>query len=157
MWTLRVYFDRLRAVNYTPLFDLTDSSIWEEPYHVRILWITLMSRKKADQVVYADEYKLRKWSNLNTIEEVSDALRVLLSPDTRRPNQPYEGRRIEKVDGGWFLLNGHKYQEMMRKTNDRARKARWARNKRARANSTLAERNAVNRAHNGSDPEGLLR
>src|SRR5688572_19625127 len=95
--------DRLLLVgfslmNYVPLFDLTDSSIWEEPYHVRILWITLMARKKSDQVVYADEYKLRKWSNLNTIEEVSDALRVLSSPDTKRPNQPFEGRRIEKVE-----------------------------------------------------------
>jgi hypothetical protein len=144
------------SVNYTPLFDLTDSSIWEEPYHVRILWITMMARKKSDHVVYADEYKLRKWSNLNSIEEVVDALRVLAAPDGRRPNQPHEGRRIEKVDGGWFLLNGEKYQEMMRKINERARKARWAREKRRRVSSTLLERNAVQRAENGDDPEGLL-
>lgn len=123
-------------MRYAPLFDIADSSIWEEPYHVRILFITMMAKKGPDQVVYADEYRLKNWSKLNTLEEVYDALRILESPDPKRPKQPYEGRRIKKIDDGWLILNGMKYEEMMKKVNDRARKSRWARETRERQRST---------------------
>ena len=152
MWTNCVY------MRYSPLFDLTDSSLWEEPYHVRILFVTMMARKSSDQVVYADEYRLRKWSNLNTLDEVKDALRVLQEPDTKRPGQRYEGRRVEKVEGGWLMLNGQKYEDLMKVVNERARKAKWARDKRAKeayaAGKRAGRKRALARARFDGEVEG---
>lgn len=116
---------------FAPLFsEITDSSVWEEPYHVRLLWLTMLAKKQSDHVVYGDTYRLRRWSNLRTMEEVDDALRILTSPDERRKGQEFDGRRIEKVDGGWKVLNGQKYEDLMRKISERIRKARWARENR---------------------------
>lgn len=122
--------------SFAPIFaEITDSSIWEEPYHVRLLWLTMLARKQADQVVYADAYRLRKWSNI-TEAETQDALRILSSPDERRKGQEHEGRRISEVPGGWLILNGAKYQMLMQVVAERARKARWAREYRAKATNT---------------------
>lgn len=123
-------------MRYAPLFSgITDSSLWEEPLHVRVLFITMFANKQPDHVVYADVWRLRKWSNL-TYEETEDALKILESPDARRPGQEFEGRRIEKVEGGWLVLNGQKYEDLMRKLNERARKAKWAREQREKARIT---------------------
>lgn len=120
-------------ISFAPLMsEITDSSVWEEPYHVRILWLTMLARKQADHVVYADAYRLRKWSNLKSIEEVEEGLRILSSPDERRLGQEFGGRRIEKVEDGWLVLNGQKYEDMMRKISERIRKAKWAREHRAK-------------------------
>lgn len=145
-------------ISFTPLFsEITDSSVWEEPYHVRITWVTMMARKQADQVVYADVWKIKKWANLNTIEEAEDAIKVLSSPDARRPGQEFEGRRIEKVEGGWRLLNGQHYEQLMRSISERVRKARWARDHRAKekaasqpgAKSEIGQKDVESNAENG--------
>jgi hypothetical protein len=140
--------------SFTPLFsEITDSSIWEQPYHVRIAWLTLMARKQADQVAYCDAYKLKKWANLGSIEEAEDALRILSSPDKDRPGQEHEGRRIEKVEGGWRLINGQRYEELMRTISERVRKARWAREHRAKAGEVkLGSKSEVG----GKDVESLV-
>ena len=98
---------------WAPLFNkIVDSSIWDEQLHVRVMFVTLLALKDADHVVWGyDEYRLKKRANMS-LEQVQDSLKVLSSPDRLRPNQPHEGRRIEKVhseDGmqsGWLVLNG---------------------------------------------------
>lgn len=133
-------------MNYAPMFSqIADSSLWEEPYHVRILFVTMMAKKQADHVVYADEYRLKKWSNLYSMEEVMDALDILSSPDPKRPGQQFDGRRIQKVDGGWLVLNGEYYEELMQIVNERCRKARWAREQRRKAKE--AKKNKGNKFH----------
>lgn len=93
--------------------------------------MTMLAKKQADHVVYGDLYRLKKWSNLQTMEEVEDALRILASPDTKRPGQEFDGRRIESVGKDeWLVLNGAKYEVEMQKINERARKAQWARKNR---------------------------
>ena len=65
--------------------------------------------------------------------EVLDALRVLSSPDTKRLEpQPYEGRRIEKTEDGWLVLNGQSYEDMMRNLNRRNYKTEKQREYRGR-------------------------
>ena len=137
-------------ISFSPLMsEITDSSVWEEPYHVRIAWVTLMARKQSDHVAYCDAYKLKKWANLKTLAEAEDALKVLSSPDERRPGQEYEGRRIRKVEGGWEVLNGNLYEEMARKISERVRKARWAReNRKLKKGTPLPGEEAYVRAEN---------
>jgi len=118
---------------FAPLMSqIVDSSLWSEEYYVRILFTTMLAKKDSDHVVRATAYNLHRWANI-TQEEVLEGLRILSSPDKKRLDpQEHDGRRIEKVEGGWLVLNGAKYEAMMRKIAEQARKARWARDNRAR-------------------------
>lgn len=103
---------------WAPLFSrIVDSSLWLEPDYVVKVFLTMMAKKDADQVVRGSAFNIAQWAK-KTEQETLDALRILSAPDTRRLEpQPYEGRRIEKVDDGWLILNGQFYEEMMRKAN----------------------------------------
>ena len=112
--------------------DLPDSSVWDEPYPVRVLWISMLALKNSQFVVLADSaYKLARRANMKE-QEVIDALNVLSSPDIRRgEDQKFEGRRIEKVEGGWLILNGEKYRDLIAHLTRREYKNKWERDKRA--------------------------
>jgi hypothetical protein len=109
---------------YTPLFSkIVDSSIWDESDCVVKVYLTMLAKKDRDQVVRGNAYNIAAWSR-KTEAEVIEALKVLGSPDTRRLEpQPHEGRRIERVEDGWLILNGRHYQDQMQVVNRRAYKA----------------------------------
>lgn len=110
--------------NYTPIFEnIVDSSLWEEPYYVRVLFLSMLALKDRDHVVRADVYRLKKRANMKE-EEVIEGLKRLEAPDRKRPGQLFEGRRIEKVEDGYLILNGDKYQKLMREANRRAANAK---------------------------------
>lgn len=48
-----------------------------------------------------------------TIPEVKAALEILLAPDEYSRTTDREGRRIEIVDGGWWIINHGKYRAKM--------------------------------------------
>lgn len=116
----------MSANSWSPIWQgILDSSIWEEPDHVLRVFVALLSLKGMDDVVQFDDYKLARRIHMDLdMPRFLDALRILASPDLKRPGQEFEGRRIEKVDGGWKLLNGEKYREMMKLENKRARDRR---------------------------------
>ncbi len=132
---------------YTKLFEkIVDSSIWMESAPTCKVWITLLATKKSDHIArYGSVANLSRRAGL-TLEETEEAVRVLESPDPHRPDQEFEGRRIERVPDGWFVLNGEKYQSLKTaeelRERDRERLKRWREAKRA---ETLPEtfRNAV--------------
>jgi hypothetical protein len=98
--------------HYTPIWvNMVDSSIWMEPLHVRVLWVTMLLMKGKSNVVWANPFVLHRRANL-TMDQVEDGLKVLSAPDKLRPGQKHDGRRIEAVDGGegWLILNGEEYQ-----------------------------------------------
>lgn len=98
-----------------------ESSLWDEPDYVCKVFLTMLAIKDAYHVVTLDAYGIGKKAR-KTEQEVLDALKILSSPDTRKITpQPFEGRRIKAVPGGWLILNGEKYREMVR---DEMRKAR---------------------------------
>jgi hypothetical protein len=72
----------------------------------------MLALKNRDQVVHASIPGLAKVAGI-TIDECEVALRAMMLPDpySRTPDQ--EGRRIQKVDGGWFIINGEKYRDYM--------------------------------------------
>ncbi|MBU6231552.1 hypothetical protein KGP36_02695 [Patescibacteria group bacterium] len=109
---------------WTPLFSkIVDSSIWAEPDYVVKIFITMLALKDSDQVVRYNAFALAQRAH-KTEKEVLDALNILSSPDDKRLEpQPFEGRRIERVEDGWKLLNGQFYEDMMRGLNRRAYKA----------------------------------
>lgn len=117
---------------WAPIFSrIVESSIWDENDMVCKVWVTLLALQDADHVVRKTIYAIARASR-KTEKEALAALKVLSSPDRRREEpQEFEGRRIQKVDGGWLILNGQRYEELMRKVSRQAYQAKWAREHRA--------------------------
>ena len=100
------------SMGYTKLYSgLVFSTVWREDMHVKIVWITLLALSDAGGIVSASVPGLAAAAAV-TVEQCLDALTRLSSPDTHSRTKEYEGRRIEEVDGGWFILNYGKYREM---------------------------------------------
>lgn len=110
--------------HYTPLFSkIVDSSIWCESDVVVKVFLTLLAKKERGGVVIASAFMIAQWAK-KTEGEVIEALKVLSSPDTKRLEpQPFDGRRIEKVEGGWRILNAEYYQGLMMDANRRVKNA----------------------------------
>ena len=99
---------------YTKLFqDIVTSTIWVECNDCRVLWITILALKDETNVCRATVPALAKMCNI-TIQECEDYLVKFQEPDEYSRSREFEGRRIERVDGGWLVLNGQKYRDMMR-------------------------------------------
>jgi hypothetical protein len=95
---------------YNKLFtSILDSSIWLEPTHVRIVWITLLAAMDKDGFAHFSAIGNLSSRARVTDKDATDAIRVLLAPDPHNPDQPNEGRRIERVPGGFTILNAAKY------------------------------------------------
>jgi hypothetical protein len=111
--------------HYVPLFEqIVDSSIWCESDLVVKVFLTLLAKRKKNGIVYGNAFNIAQWAK-KTESEVLEALAVLAAPDRRRLEpQPYEGRRIEKVEGGWLLLNAEHYQKLMVAENKKHANAR---------------------------------
>lgn len=123
---------------FAPIFAcIVDSSLWLEPDFVVKVFITMLAKKDSDFVVRGSAFNIASWAKKDE-REVLEALKVLSSPDTKRIEpQPFEGRRIKRVEDGWLILNGALYRDLMVKENERARKRRWAAEKRAQEKQAL--------------------
>jgi len=103
---------------YTKLFStIVASTIWREPDHVRIVWITMLAMSNADGVVEASVPGLADLARV-TVEQCEDALFRLRTPDPYSRTKDNEGRRIADVDGGFLILNRAKYRDKC-STDDR--------------------------------------
>lgn len=91
--------------------ELVSSSIWEGPYHHRIAWTALMVTCNTNGISPVTEASLYRVANI-TKEEAEDAIKAFTSPDPKSRTPDYEGRRIERVSGGFKLLNYFKYRDI---------------------------------------------
>jgi len=110
---------------WTPLWSgIVESSLWAESDAVRIVFVTMLALKDSDHIVRWSAFALARKAN-KTEKEVLAALKALSSPDKRRlEKQPFDGRRIQKVEDGWLILNGELYRKKMQ---EEMKKARWRR------------------------------
>ncbi|MBX3173292.1 MAG: hypothetical protein KF709_02715 [Gemmatimonadaceae bacterium] len=90
---------------------ITRSSIWREPPATRVVWIALLALANRDGFVKGVEAWLAAEANVSR-DECREALRTFMEPDPESQDQDYGGRRVEKVEGGWLVLNYPKYREM---------------------------------------------
>jgi hypothetical protein len=112
---------------YVKVFqDILDSSIWDEDLATRIVWLTMLIMADEDGVVRASESGVRRRAAV-TEDQISKAIKTLLSPDSDSKDQAHDGRRIERMEGGWQVLNYKKYREIRTKKQrkDAERQARW--------------------------------
>lgn len=116
---------------YNKLFTkILDSSIWLAPDPHRLVWITLIaSMDRYGVTQFACAQNLADRSRVS-LKATKDAITAFESPDKHDPEQEFEGRRIERIPGGWLVLNAEKYRDMVtaavasEKTRERMRKYR---------------------------------
>ena len=90
-------------------------------------WIAILANKdfkthhvRTNALILSDQARISR-------ENAEDAIRVLCSPDPDSLDPEFEGRRLEKLPaGGYVVLNGAKYSKLMaefrKKEYDRERK-----------------------------------
>lgn len=99
---------------YNRLFTkILDSSIWLESSNTRIVWITLLAAM--DETGYAHFSATENLANRArvSVEDTEKALVCLLAPDLNSANPANEGRRIERVPGGFMILNAEDHRKTL--------------------------------------------
>jgi hypothetical protein len=100
-------------MGYTKLFSsIVASTIWREDDKTRIVWITMLAMKNERHMVEASLPGLADMARV-TVEECEMAIKKLESKDGYSRNQDHGGRRIERTQGGWKILNGEYYRQQM--------------------------------------------
>ena len=100
-------------MGYTKLFSsIVASTIWREDDKTRLVWITMLAMKNERHLVEASLPGLADMARVK-IEECEKAIKKLESKDGYSRNQDHGGRRIERVQGGWKILNGEYYRQQM--------------------------------------------
>lgn len=99
---------------YNKLFTkILDSSIWLEPTTTRIVWLTMLAAMDEDGFVqFASIANLAYRARVDA-SDCEVAVKILESPDVNSSDVDNEGRRIERVPGGWMILNATKYKELV--------------------------------------------
>lgn len=101
---------------YNKIFTkILDSSIWLEAQPTRIVWVTLIAAM--DETGFCAFSAPQNLANraIVSLDEALSAIHVLESPDANSADPDNEGRRIERVPGGWMVLNSEKYRELVTK------------------------------------------
>lgn len=90
--------------------EILSSSIWNEGDKVRLVWITMLAAMGPDGMVRASVGGLAHLARVDK-EACEEAIGVLSKPDPDSRSTAFDGRRIERVEGGFLILNGAKYRE----------------------------------------------
>jgi len=128
-----------------------DSTIWSEPMPTKVTWMAMMLLADWDGNVRMPIPGLAKRAGVS-LKECEEALEVFLSPDPYSTTPDKEGRRIEKIEGGWHLINHAKYKEMCSTEKRRAYKRKHSADYRARERERIqseADRKALQDAGDG--------
>lgn len=100
---------------FTKLFSsIITSTIWMEKTDTRIVWITMLALADKNGEVQGSVPGLARMAGVS-VDACREALNSFLGPDPDSRTKDDEGRRIEEIDGGWFLLNHAKYRKMASK------------------------------------------
>jgi len=99
---------------YNKLFTkIVDSSIWLEPSPTRIVWLTFIAVMDEDGFVqFASIANVAHRARV-TLEEAEIAIKCLEEQDLNSSDPDNNGKRVERVPGGWMVLNASKHREMV--------------------------------------------
>lgn len=110
---------------FVKLFSsIVSSSIWQEEDNVRLVWITMLALSDSEGEVDASIPGLANLARV-PIDKCEDAVNTLMSPDPYSRSDSHEGRRIEKIDGGWRILNYMDYRSKSVEVKSRDHRNRY--------------------------------
>lgn len=118
---------------YTCIFKRTLSSrIWSLSPTTRCVWLWLKLQADPEGFVSADMLGVAAGANV-PVEDARRAIEGFCSPDPDAdPDDPHDGRVLERVRGGWLILDHESERELAKVEAHNARNARYARARRAR-------------------------
>ncbi len=144
---------------YNKLFTkILDSSIWLEDDATRLIWLTFLAAMDEDGFAqFASIPNLAHRARVS-LDACTAAVALLEGPDAHSADPDNEGRRIERVPGGWMILNANKYRAMVtRLVIQEQTRARVARHRETKRGVTLgngdvtASNDPVTPSHTDSD------
>ena len=102
---------------YNKLFTkILNSSIWLQPLPTRVVWLTLIASMDEDGFAqFATVGNIALRANVS-LDDAQAAIAHLESPDPESSDPDFAGKRIERVPGGWIVLNAKKHREMVTAT-----------------------------------------
>lgn len=111
-------------MSYTKLFSsIVTSTIWTEDPKICKVWVTMLAIADKHGEVHASIPGLAQIAGM-TLADTEAAIQKFLSPDKYSRTPDDEGRRIEKIDDGWLLLNHAKYRAMASKDEEKTSAAK---------------------------------
>jgi len=127
---------------YTKLFaSIVSSTLWSEDSDTRVVWITMLAMADKHGEVTATIPGLARLAGVS-LEACEAALVNFLAPDKYSRTETAEGRRIEKIEGGWALINHGKYRRLASKEDSVEKNAERQRRFKKRNGVTVTPGNA---------------
>lgn len=129
---------------YNKLFTkILDSSIWLASDTTRIVWITLIAAMDEDGFCpFATVENLAARARVE-LKAAKKAVEQLESPEPETATDDDDGRRIERIAGGWLVINADKYRNMVTRIVAREQTRERVRRHRAKK-SAVTQCNACN-------------
>lgn len=99
---------------YNKLFTkILDSSIWLESTPTRIVWLTFIAvMDESGFAQFASVANVAHRARV-TLEEAQAAITAFEGPDPDSSDPENNGQRLERVPGGWIVLNAEKHRAMV--------------------------------------------
>jgi uncharacterized phage protein (TIGR02220 family) len=89
---------------------ILDKSIWSESAEIKVVWITMLAMADSDGIIEAAIPGIASRSKIS-LELTENAIEKFQQPDKYSSDPSNEGRRIEKIDGGYKILNCQQYRD----------------------------------------------
>jgi len=92
------------------------SSIWAQPEYIRVVWTTILALKNQNGFIATSYSGLQRTCNLlDDIEgkKFANSIAYLEGPDPDSRTKEFDGRRIQRIEGGWIVLNHQKYRDFL--------------------------------------------
>lgn len=100
---------------------ILDSTIWLHDAKTRVCWITLLAMADSSGMVEATAPGIAHRACLD-LESTRKAIEIFESPDP--DSKTGDGRRIERIDGGYLVINYDKYRSKDHTAAERKRRQR---------------------------------
>jgi hypothetical protein len=118
---------------------IVDSSLWEMPHEYLRVWIAMLAKTDATGYVRVAAPAMARLCHL-TREDFDRIIDAYCAPDPESRTADHEGRRLEKVEGGWLILNYLKYREGLKQPDHSTNRVKKHRDKQKECNgSTVSE------------------
>jgi hypothetical protein len=148
-------------MGFTKLFSsILLSSIWMEDQDTRLVWITLLALANRKGVVEASGPGIANAARVS-IEACDAALKKFQEPDEDSRSEQFEGRRIQRVEGGWLLLNYARYRATLSESDrtdyQRIKQAEYRAKKKVKSKGPLPGEPAYEKAALAGDEKEMER
>lgn len=146
---------------YNKLFTkILDSSIWLESTPTRIVWLTFIAvMDESGFAQFASVANVAHRARV-TLEEAQAAIVAFEGPDPDSSDPENAGQRLERVPGGWIVLNAEKHRAMVTRAliqEQTRQRVKRHREKKRNSNAPVTPSEAVSEAITGAETKSEAR